>query len=406
MMADGRVPLPEGDSVQRADLHPGSRFYDLLESELHAAFAIEVPDPAAGGGACLPEFGVSGSHEPGEGEIKLLRRMLDISAAQPTPRPRFMVVSADSDTVLQRKLIAPYAASDGHSRQHVFVAIPDADCMVLGGIQGPLFDLQAVRNEISRLLPDFNMARVLRDIVVLSLLTGNDMLPSVPYLSLDNLFEIYSGRLTALAQAGVDAHLVDVSDTGISFNLVAIHNVLACQPGVLDTCITPSSAEPEMQVASGTRSAIHWMFATYALAECPDYRYIPFASAKGAEDAPDDSDIIRTARRPNPDGWAAAHADRAAANDGYGVLARASAVSQDDSLDQRKRTALHGPDPALLRLGLRTWVARLAAAAGAEHGQPRGVWHAPWPELRRNAVTAEEAARLLIGSHGRPARHG
>ncbi|KAI8924206.1 hypothetical protein BC831DRAFT_466578 [Entophlyctis helioformis] len=277
--------------VHRLSLTPGSAYYRRLEDTLEQCFGMQSRDAQAGHE--YREYWLSRSSEAGEGESKMLKRLLAlqrdetdaagnaghamVTEGRRPALPRFTIVSGDADAAIQ-----------------LLTAAPMADCVQCTGLDSVVFSLDKMRQEVQRHLPGADVGRVMQDVALLTLMSGNDNLPSLPHRPLASLFAAYLALHQAQAPEGVlspqamqrlpgmggrRGYLVHLTRQGMTVNLLAVSHLLhdrrsdrsACQRTTNLASIDQSNAMGQVQAYF---EAVRWNMGMYFSGECLDYEYV------------------------------------------------------------------------------------------------------------------------------------
>ncbi|KAJ1330092.1 hypothetical protein BSLG_009724 [Batrachochytrium salamandrivorans] len=263
-------PPEAAKTIHRLELSPGSAYYSRLETLLSKTF---TPGDQATSWKEIPykQFLLNASSNPGEGESKIMKHILELRAADllahSSEAKTYSVLSGDSDTVLQ-----------------LFTSTPDINCIMQGGWWGNLLSFEAVRNELANTQAStIDINRTLQDLAFMTLLTGSDYLPSIAHLSLARLFETYRSQLddrhaTSDVDATNDGYLVRITQQGVVFDLQAL--LYALQPSLCGQ--PPSSFEikgertgNELKQVKEHFKGLLWSLGMFSKGECLDYSYIP-----------------------------------------------------------------------------------------------------------------------------------
>lgn len=164
------------------ELTPGCRF----TSEVENALNYYILNLMKKNSFKNVEFYVSGMNVMGEGEIKIIKHIQSMSR-ETQNEDKFTLVGSDADLVLlamasrvSRITILNYSRSTLKYHQ------PLKKGLVLIAI-----DLLSLKQQFSEMFPSSQVENICTDFVMLSIISGNDYIPKIPYSKIDLLYENY-----------------------------------------------------------------------------------------------------------------------------------------------------------------------------------------------------------------------
>ncbi|KAK6096635.1 hypothetical protein MT418_003462 [Batrachochytrium dendrobatidis] len=263
-----KAPYGIMNKVHRLDLSPGSAYYGRLELLLKETFDSNAESQSWNQGP-YKEFKINGSINSGEGEAKVMKRILELRATNAFDSSQipetFTMLSGDSDALM-----------------HLMVATPDIDCIIQRGWWDSPLSFGFLRKQLASKSPAKDTNRIMHDIAFLTLLLGNDYLDKIQHIGLVKLFNQYLAQQykkydTGDIDAKSDGHLVNVEDEGITFDLAAIMGAIYPKSNKLlpsDTLLTRKKTGQELQQTKDYFEALTWNLGLLKAGECPDYNFI------------------------------------------------------------------------------------------------------------------------------------